>query len=251
LTELGSEAIHSGVKPTLFIFSIAALAMAGNEVSAQDAPPLAPLPKIPQGQDSPAVPAAPAPVLKPATPPASAAPAGVVASAVSAVAQLGDEVVLGRYQVAVDRMNPLWKERTAKRLGGMKELDKQLAGVARQMVQQGISMISFKPQGQPSSFEVGPGKKVEMVAGEEVESLIFTKWLVLIPTTTTFRIIRQGDPKPKIIESIGFQVAVSDKDKNEWTFIDGSGLTVNDLRMLYSTLPQDLEFPPLVKREVR
>jgi hypothetical protein len=251
LTELGQEAIHCGVKPTFFVCSIASLALAGSRLSAQDAPPLAPLPKIPQVEGLPAAPAAPVAELKPATPPAAAAPADVVASAVSAVARLGDEVVLGRYQVAVDRMNPLWKERTAKRLGGMKELEKQLAGVARQMVQQGVSMISFKPQGQPSSYEVSPGKKVEKVAGEEVESLIFTKWLVLIPTATTFRIIRQGESKPKIIESIGFQIAVSDKDKMDWSFIDGSGLTVNDLRMLYSTLPQDLEFPPLVKREVR
>lgn len=189
--------------------------------------------------------------VKPANPLASAAPADVVASAVSAVARLGDEVVLGRYQVAVERMNPMWKERTAKRFGGMKELEKQLAGVARQMVQQGVSMISFKPQGKPGSFEVGPGKKVEKIGGEEIESLIFNQWMVLIPTVTNFRIIREGDPKPKIIESIGFQVAVSDKNKNDWSFIDGSGLTVNDLRMLYPTLPQDLEFPPLSKREVR
>lgn len=230
---------------------MASLALAGSRLSAQDAPPLAPLPKMPQMQDSPAAPANPGAVLKPATPPAAAAPADVVASAVSAVGRLGDEVVLGRYQVAVERMNPLWKERTAKRFGGMKELEKQLAGVARQMVQQGVSMISFKPQGQPSSFEVGPGKKVEKIAGEEVESLIFNQWMVLIPTITTFRIIREGDPKPKIIESIGFQIAVSDKSKNDWSFIDGSGLTVNDLRMLYPTLPQDLEFPPLSKREVR
>jgi hypothetical protein len=239
------------VKSTIFIFSIAALALAGSRGSAQDAPPLAPLPKIPQMEDSPAAPAAPATVRKPAAPLAAAAPADVVASAVRATAQLGDEVVLGRHQVALDRMNPLWKERTAKQRGGMKELNKHLAGVARQMVQSGVSMISFKPQGQPSSFEVSPGKKVEKVAGEEVESLIFTKWLVLIPTVTTFRIIREGDPKPKIIESIGFQIAVSDKAKNDWSFIDGSGLTVNDLRMLYPTLPQDLEFPPLSKREVR
>ncbi|MBJ7396112.1 MAG: hypothetical protein JHC76_08705 [Akkermansiaceae bacterium] len=175
----------------------------------------------------------------------------MVASAVSAVANLGDEVVLGRYQVAVERMNPMWKERAAKRIGGMKELEKQLAGVARQMVQQGISMISFKPQGQPRSYEVGPGKKVDLVDGEEVESLIFTKWMVMIPTVTKFRIIRQSEPKPTIIESVGFQIAISDKGKNDWTFIDGSGLTVNDLRMLFPTLPQDIEFPPLVKRESR
>jgi hypothetical protein len=148
-------------------------------------------------------------------------------------------------------MNPMWKERTAKRLGGMAELERQLSGVAKQMVQQGISMISFKPQGQPRSYEVGPGKKVDKVAGEEVESLIFTKWMVLIPTSTTFRVILQGEAKPRLIESIGFQVAVADKGKNDWTFIDGSGLTVNDLRGLFATLPQDLQLPPLEKRETR
>ena len=174
----------------------------------------------------------------------------MVASAVAAVASLGDEVVLGRYQVAVERMNPQWKERTANRMGGMVELEKQLAGVAKQMVQQGISMISFKPTGQPRSFEVGPGKKVEKVNGENVEVLIFNKWLVLIPTVTKFRIMRQNE-KPVVIESIGFQVAVSDKGKNDWTFIDGSGLSLNDLRGMYVNLPQDLQFPPLEKREAR
>lgn len=233
---------------------IAAAGLAGSLLSAQDTPPpLAPLPKIPTDEASagPSPATAPPVAPVPATPTASAAPPDVVASAVSAVARLGDEVVMGRYQVAVERMNPLWKERTAKRLGGMKELEKQLAGVAKQMVQQGISMISFKPQGQPRSYEVGPGKKVETVAGEEVESLVFTKWMVLIPTATTFRVMLPGEPKARVIESIGFQVAVSEKGKSDWSFIDGSGLTVNDLRGLYPTLPQDLQFPPLEKRESR
>lgn len=219
------------------VTSLAALALAVGHASAQNAPPLAPLPRV-SPQD-----AAPAPV--------AAAPAEVVASAVAAVASLGDEVVLGRYQVAVERMNPVWKERTASRAGGMNKLEEQLAGVARQMVQQGISMISFKPQGQPRSYEVGPGKKVDIVKGEEVETLIFTKWLVLVPTATKFRIIRQGESKPLVIESIGFQVAVSDKGRNDWTFIDGSGLTVNDLRSMFVTLPQDLQLPPLEKHESR
>ena len=214
------------------------MALAGGSASAQhQAPPLAPLPAVPKEGAAAAT--------------SSAAPADVVASAVAAVAGLGNEVVLGRYQVAVERMNPLWKERTANRMGGMAELEKQLAGVARQMVQQGISMISFKPQGQPRSFEVGPGRKVEKVNGEEVESLIFTKWLVLVPTATKFRIIRQGETKPLVIESIGFQAAISGKGKNDWTFIDGSGLTVNDLRGLFVTLPRDLQLPPLEKHESR
>lgn len=205
----------------------------------------------PEEEGTPPAADVPPPAPAPQQPLASAAPPDVVASAVAAVARLGDEVVMGRYQVAVERMNPMWKERTAKRLGGMLELERQLAGVAKQMVQQGISMISFKPQGQPRSYEVGPGKKVDVVAGEEVESLIFTKWMVLIPTATTFRVIFPGEPKPRVIESIGFQVAVAEKGKNDWTFIDGSGLTVNDLRGLFPTLPQDLQLPPLEKRESR
>lgn len=241
LTGKGGQAIDCRVKLTSIYSSLAAVALASGTASAQDAPPpLAPLPKIPKE----------APATAPATV-SSVAPADVVASAVAAVASLGDEVVMGRYQVAVERMNPMWKERTANRMGGMKELEKQLAGVAKQMVQQGISMISFKPQGQPRSFEVGPGKKVETIKGETVETLIFTKWLVIIPTATKFRIIRPGESKPIVIESIGFQVAITDKGKNDWTFIDGSGLTVNDLRGLFVNLPQDLQFPPLEKRESR
>lgn len=218
-----------------FIFPIAVLTLAAGGLRGQDGPPpLAPLPEIPS--DSPVL--------------SSMAPADVVASASAAVASLGEQVVLGHYQVAVERMNPLWKKRTAERMGGMEKLEKELDGVARQMVQQGISMISFKPVGQPRSYEVGAGKKVEKVNGQDVESLTFNQWMVLIPTVTKFRITRQKE-KTVVIESIGFQVAVSDKGRNDWTFIDGSGLSVNDLRNLYFNLPQDMQFPPVEKREAR
>ncbi|NJM38089.1 MAG: hypothetical protein HC845_09665 [Akkermansiaceae bacterium] len=148
-------------------------------------------------------------------------------------------------------MNPQWKERTAKRIGGMEELEKQLDGVSQQMVQQGITIISFRPQGLPRSFEVSPGRKVETVNGEQVESLVYHKWLVLIPTLTQFRIVRPGQAKPTVIDSTGFQVAIADKGKNNWSFIDGAGLTVNELRGLFGTLPQDLQFPTIEKREAR
>jgi hypothetical protein len=178
-------------------------------------------------------------------------PPEVVASAVAAVGKLGDEVVLGRYQTAVDRMNPMWKERAAKRLGGMEALEKKLAGVAAQMVQEGISMISFKPTGKPRVHQVAPATRKVRVNGAEVERLVHTKWLVLVPTATRFRIIRQGVPKPLIIESTGFQVAISDKGTNDWTFIDGAGVTTAELRSLFLTLPQDMEMPPIEKKEIR
>jgi len=178
-------------------------------------------------------------------------PPGVTASAVKAVGDLGREVVLGRYQVAIERMYPVWKERTAKRMGGVEKLQQQLEGVAQQMLQQGISITDFKAAGQPRPFEVYPGKIVEVIDGKQVEKLRYTKWLILVPTVTKFRAMIQGDPVAVNIESTGFQVAICDKGKDEWTFIDGSAVTVNELRSLFITLPQDLELPALEKRQIR
>lgn len=175
---------------------------------------------------------------------ADAVPAEVVQSATSAVATLGNEVVLGRYQAALERMNPLWKERVSQRMGGMQALEEQLAKIPEEMVRQGITMLSSKPDGAPIVHQVGPQKG-------KSGNLVYTKWLVLVPTMTKFRLIREGNPKPLVIESLGYQVAISPKDKLDWTFIDGAGLKVSDLRGLFITLPRNIELPPVSKREAR
>ncbi len=178
------------------------------------------------------------------------APLEVVKSAVAAVEKLGSEVSRGNYAVAIERMNPLWKERLAKQTpGGMAEVQKQIEEAAQLMTKRGVSIISSIPQGPPRSYEVGPGKKVEKVNGQEVESLIYTKWMVFVPTLTQYRLFLEKERKSVIIEKVGYQVAVSEKGKNDWTFIDGSGLTLNTLRRLYVTLPQDMELPPIEERK--
>ena len=184
--------------------------------------------------------------------PVSVAPPGVVASAWSAVEKLGLEVTRGNYKAAVDQMNPQWKDRMAKQTpGGAEAIQKQIEGASKRLAQEGVSIVSSVPQGTPRSFEVGPGKRVEKVPGEaDVEVLIFTKWLVLVPTVTKYRLMLKGKLNPVYIEKTGYQVAVSEKGKNDWTFIDGSGLTVNALRRLYVTLPVDLELPPISERQV-
>lgn len=232
LTRIGEATIPCCVKPLRFITWGIVMAMSCGLALAQK-------------KSTPPVVAGESEVIVEAVPPE------VLASAVAAVTKLGDEVVLGRYQVAVERMNPMWKERAAKRLGGMDVLEKQLASVAAQMVQQGISMISFKPQGQPQAYEVAPGTKVVKENGADVEKLVFTKWMVLVPTLRKIRIMREGIPKPLVVESTGYQVAISEKGKNNWTFIDGSGLTTNDLRGLFVTLPQNMELPPVKQQESR
>ena len=181
-----------------------------------------------------------------------AAPAEVTSAAVAAVKAMGDQVVLGRHQEAIKRMYPQWKESVAKREGGMEKLEAKLAGIVKQMNEQGVQVLSFRPEGVPTAYEVGPGKEVVEENGKKVEKMIYKQWLLLIPTVTEYRITKPGKggelPKFLVITSSGFQVAISDKDKNDWTFIDGSGVTVPELRRLFITLPDTLVLPE-IKRD--
>ncbi|MGA0846095.1 MAG: hypothetical protein ACO3RV_06095 [Luteolibacter sp.] len=178
-------------------------------------------------------------------------PAGIEASAVEAVRRLGEQVVMGRYRAALERMNPEWKKRTATRMGGMAALEKRLDAVAAEMVRQGITMISSAPEGKPSVHEVSPELRRVTLDGISQERMVFTKWLVLVPTRTRFQIIAEGNPRPIMIENMGFQVAITDKEKIDWSFIDGSGLTAAELRGLFITLPPDIKLPEVGKREVQ
>jgi hypothetical protein len=179
------------------------------------------------------------------------APPEVVSSAVEAVRKLGEEVVMGRYETTLQRMNPEWKQRTAARMGGMEKLERKIAEAPAEMVRQGISMISYKPEGQPIVHEVSIGTRKITVNGVQSDRMVFTKWLVLVPTTTRIRIITKDNPRPVIMEQTGFQIAISGKDKLDWTFIAGSELTAADLRGLFATLPRDMELPPVKWKEIR
>jgi hypothetical protein len=183
-----------------------------------------------------------------------AAPIDVTDSAVAAVKTLGEQVVLGKHEVAIERMYPEWKERAAKQAGGMDKLEAQLAKVSQMMAQQGVQLISFKPQGPPESYEVQMGKEEVLENGKKVEKAIYKKWLVLIPTVTEYRIAapaeKGGVPKFVVIQSTGYQAAISDKGKNDWTFIDGASLTVTELRRLFITLPENMQLPPIKRKQV-
>ena len=178
-------------------------------------------------------------------------PPEVLASAVEAVNKLGKEVEMGRYRAAVERMNPLWKKRTADRMGGMKALEAQLDGVAAQMVQQGVTILSSKAEGQPVAYEVKPGTKIVKEDGTSIEKIRHTMWLVLVPTITRFRIFPPGAQRAMMIDSRSFQAALTEKNKIDWTFIDGANLNVSDLRGLFSTLPKDMVLPLVKKQESR
>ena len=175
------------------------------------------------------------------------APREVTVSAIAAVEALGKRVVLGDHKAAIDSMYPQWKKRMAKRFDGIEKLEEQLEGIGEEMARNGVAIISFKAQGAPSVYEVWPGKMPED-AGPDAKP-VFDKWLLLIPTVTQFRILQGDPPEPYVINSFGFQVAIADKGRDNWTFINGSDVSVSDLRSLFASLPANMELPP-VKREV-
>lgn len=178
------------------------------------------------------------------------APPEVTASAVAAVKAMGEQVVLGRHQVAIERMYPDLKKRLAKQEGGMAKLEARLADAfGRKMSEQGVRLISFRPEGRAVAYEVGPGKEVVDLGAGPVERMIFRQWLILIPTVAEYRttrpVVEGGVSKSLVITSRGFQVAVSEKGKNDWTFIYGAGLTVPDLRRMFITLPETMVLPEI------
>ncbi|MGB6222438.1 hypothetical protein [Haloferula sp.] len=177
----------------------------------------------------------------------NSAPPEVVKSAVASVEELGKKVVNNDFMAAIDSMYPQWKDRMAKRKGGMEKLEEELAGIGDYMARNGVQIISFRISGPPKSYEVWPGDSSNEAEGE----INYTKWLVLIPTVTQFRIFHDESPKGTVINTHGFQVAIADKGKSNWTFIDGSDLSVSDLRSLFITLPANMELPPVKREEAK
>jgi hypothetical protein len=175
-------------------------------------------------------------------------PTELAAEASAAVAKLGSEIVLGKYQMAVDRMYPGWKAKVAARAGGIDALRRQLEAVPAKLVKDGVSVLSCEPQGTPRVLQVG------LAAQGTGNQARFTKWLVIVPTATRARIMHadgQGPPQALVIESTGYQVAVADKGSKDWTFIDGAGLTLAELRALFPTLPSNLPLPEVTRRRIR
>jgi len=142
------------------------------------------------------------------------APIEVVNSAIAAVNDLGKQVVLGKMKTSMERMYPQWRQRLSERAGGDAALEKTFDEMMAEMMKQGTTMISFKTFGFPTVYDVYPGKKVEIIDGKSVETLINTKWMLLIPTEIRYRVMNGATPL--IIESKG------QLDIHRWLWIEGT-----------------------------
>ena len=114
-------------------------------------------------------------------------PQEAIDSAVAAVAELGQAVVQGKYQRALDCMNPTWKERYAKRVGGMKKLEERLQAVAAEMVRNGVTMVSCQPSGKPEAYGVSPVNAQVVIDGKTVDIKPLKANVSLLPGCSTIR----------------------------------------------------------------
>lgn len=169
----------------------------------------------------------------------------ILTSAEVATKKLGQQVLKGNFIYSIDNMYPRWKARAAVRSGGEEKLRAKLLKVPEEMRKNGITMLKFdvgKPKALHEVF-LGRGQDKD---GKPIQA--YLEWLVFVPTRTEYHFIDPETRKPKRIERKSFQVAINTKGKAKWTFIDGSTLTVQQLRSFFPGLPEDQKLLGLPQR---
>ena len=110
------------------------------------------------------------------------------------------------------------------------------------------SMITLAPK---NAFEVEYG--VEKGQGGSATEAGYRSWMVFIPTVLDFSALDNlaDPPRMRSFRKWGFQVAISKKDQESWTFVDGDGVNALELRKLFKFLPQDDKLYNFPRRDVQ
>jgi len=172
----------------------------------------------------------------------------------SAVQAQVDKTLKGDFKGVVDKMNPEHLKILAREARIPVEAVK--AKKLRQMkaiAQQGVvieAMITLPPAG---AFEVDFGLVDGMVNGRAVNEAAYRKWMVFIPTVMDISAMDRAaqPPRMRTIRKWGFEVAISPKNGEDWTFVNGEGVNALELRKLFKFLPiQDKAFNFPVRKAV-
>lgn len=184
----------------------------------------------------------------------------IAESARVAVQKLGLEMMKGNFKYSQERMYPRWKRRLAKRVGGMEQLERQLAAGDQQRIKLGVVVTDFRAGAPRAFFDVWRAKKLHPLTGEPMldssgREIIAEHWLAVVPTTTRVKVadVQRGG-KMRVLEEQGHTIAICEKGTDEWYFLTGLKPTVQDLRSLFPSLPGDqkaLGLPTPSAREIK
>lgn len=186
-----------------------------------------------------------------AMPPRQPVPEAVMIEAQKATQALVNQVVRGNQDAAFLHMNPVWKDKLARKNGGAKKLMKNMRSEFANLQAQGVAIRAMEAKKPDVAFEVDFGLKDQVINGVNQQVGIYKKYLVFVPTLSLVTAINRKVQPPEIydIRVDGFQVAICDKGQNNWTFIDGSDLKAANLRELFPFLPRNEKLLGFPKRE--
>lgn len=197
-------------------------------------------------------------------PPRNIVPMEVKERAQNAVQKVVDETVRGNFQAALDSMNPGFVRVISRPYGGPAQYK---AGLMRQMKEMGQNGLTFQAaitRKADIAFEVDYGFEDQIVNGEVVlgedgeprQVARYRSWMVFVPTVKDFQYLDRSTEPARLrkFRKWDFEVAISPKKDESWTFINGSSVNALQLRKLFKFLPKDdktFQFPEVKYEEVK
>jgi hypothetical protein len=188
-------------------------------------------------------------------------PMEVKERAQAAVQEVVNKTIRGDFQAALDSMNPEFLQVMARPFGGPQRLKAQLLRQMQDMGKNGVTFQAAITRRADIAFEVDygfedliiDGKKVMGEDGKPKQVARYRKWMVFVPTVKDFQYLDRST-KPAKLRSFrkwDFEIAISPKDQEKWTFVNGNGMNALQLRKVFKFLPkEDKEFQfPEIKTE--
>ncbi len=165
-----------------------------------------------------------------------AVPAAVLADAVNAVQQVGEQTLKGQFEAVIAQLYPRYRQRAAKKLGGSDQLAVKMEQMVDEFAAGGLTVTQFVAEPALHGFDIPE----------------FGEWLVFVPTTRTVRFIDPNTGQRRQGEIGDYQIAVrSKKEGSSWTFINGSLLKIQELRSFFPSLPVDIQEYAVPKKSFR
>ena len=85
---------------------------------------------------------------------------------------------------------------------------------------------------------------IESLAFPEAPRFFAGKENVYVTVPTLTIMVANG----KRVESLNFQFGIRKQDEEEWTYIEGSRVTKESLKQLFSDIPESIELPPFYRK---
>lgn len=196
-------------------------------------------------------------------PPRNIVPMEVKRRAQAAVQALMDKTVRGDFKAALDAMNPDFVKVVSRPYGGPAKYKAGLLKMLNDMGKNGMTFQAAITQAADSAFEVDYGFENQLVNGKPVigkdgkpvQVARYRSWMVFVPTVKDFQFLDKEIQPAKLrkFRSWDFEVAISPKKNENWTFVNGTSINALQLRKLFPFLPkEDKEYKfPLRKTEER